>query len=108
MLEARGKEEDSDLLEHISKVILKSGTKSIKSSELSNKIKGVYFNPKWNEEYSATYIGLEITDLYSYPIHKFIKRNKKDQAFLTYENKIDGYPNYLNKGIKVFPNSDKK
>ena len=30
MLEARGKEEDSDLLEHISKVILKSGTKNIK------------------------------------------------------------------------------
>lgn len=108
MLEARGKEEDSDLLEHISKVILKSGTKSIKSAELSNKIKGVYFNPKWNEEYSATYTGLEITDLYSYPIHKFIKRNKKDQAFLTYENKIDGYPNYINKGIKVFPNPDKK
>ena len=108
MLEARGKEEDSDLLEHISKVILKSGTKSIKSTELSNKIKGVYFNPKWNEEYSATYTGLEITDLYSYPIHKFIKRNKKDQAFLTYENKIVGYPNYINKGIKVFPNPDKK
>lgn len=107
MLEARGKEEDSELLEHISKVIRKTGTKSIKSSELKNKIKGVYFNPKWNEEYSSTYTGLEITDLYSYPIHKFIKRNKKDQAFLTYENKIVGYPNYNNKGIKVFPNQDK-
>lgn len=34
MLEARGKEEDSELLEHISKVIRKTGTKSIKSSEL--------------------------------------------------------------------------
>ena len=108
MLEARGKEEDSELLEHISKVIRKTGTKSIKSSELKNKIKGVYFNPKWNEEYGSTYTGLEITDLYSYPIHKFIKRNKKDQAFLTYENKIVGYPNYNNKGIKVFPNQDKK
>lgn len=108
MLEARGKEEDSELLEHISKVIRKTGTKNIKSSELKNKIKGVYFNPKWNEEYSSTYTGLEITDLYSYPIHKFIKRNKKDQAFLTYENKIVGYPNYNNKGIKVFPNQDKK
>lgn len=108
ILEARGKQEDSKLLEHISKVILKSGTKSIKAIELSNKIKGVYFNPKWNEEYSDTYTGLEIADLYSYPIHKFIKMNKKDKAFLTYENKIDGYPNYINKGIKVFPNSDKK
>lgn len=108
MLEARGKKEDSELLEHISKVIKKTGTKSIKSCELKNKIKGVYFNPKWNEEYSSTYMGLEIADLYSYPIHKFIKRNKKDQAFLTYENKIVGYPNYNNKGIKVFPNQGKK
>ena len=24
------------------------------------------------------------------------------------ENKIVGYPNYINKGIKVFPNPDKK
>lgn len=67
----------------------------------------VYFNPKWNEEYSSTYTGLEITDLYLYSIHKFIKRNNKDQAFLTHENKIVGYPNYNNKGIKVFPNQDK-
>ncbi len=108
MLEARGKEEDNYLLEHISKVILKTGTKSIKASELKSKIKGVYFNPKWNEEYSSTYIGLEVADLYSYPIHKYIKLNKKDKAFKSYEDKIVEYPNYTNKGIKVFPNENKK
>lgn len=103
MLEARGKEEDNTLLKHISKVINKTGTKKISSKELKNKINGVYFNPKWNEEYNKTYVGLEITDLFSYPIHKYIKRNIKDKAFLTFEDKINGYPNYENKGIKRFP-----
>ena len=107
MLEARGKEEDKELLEHISKVINKTGTKKISSKELQSKIDGVYFNPKWNEEYSSTYVGLEITDLFSYPIHKYVKRNSKDKAFLTFEDKINGYPNYKNKGIKIFP-PDKK
>ena len=103
MLEARGKNEDKELLEHISKVINKTGTKKISSKELRAKINGVYFNPKWSEEYSSTYVGLEITDLFFYPIHKFVKRNKKDQAFLLFESKIVGYPSYKNKGIKTFP-----
>lgn len=103
MLEARGKDEDNKLLEHISKVINKTGTKKISSKELKSKIDGVYFNPKWNKEYSRAYVGLEITDLFSYPIHKYVKRNIKDKAFLTFEDKIVGYPNYKNKGIKTFP-----
>ena len=107
MLEARGKDEDKELLEHISKVINHTGTKKISKEELKSKIVGVYFNPKWNKEYSSTYVGLEITDLFSYPIHKFVKRNKKDKAFLMFEDKIVGYPNYKNKGIKIFP-PDKK
>ena len=103
MLEARGKDEDKELLEHISKVINHTGTKKIGSKELKTKIDGVYFNPKWNEEYSSTYVGLEITDLFSYPIHKYVKRKIKDKAFLVFEDKIVGYPNYENKGIKIFP-----
>lgn len=108
MLEARGKNEDGKLLEHISKVISKTGTKKISAKELKSKIDGVYFNPKWNEEYSSTYIGLEITDLFSYPIHKYVKRDIKDRAFLTFEDKIIGYPDYRNKGIKIFPSKRKK
>lgn len=107
MLEARGKEEDKELLKHISKVINHTGTKKISSKELRNKIDGVYFNPKWNEDYNFTYVGLEITDLFSYPIHKYIKRNIKDKSFIIFEDKIVGYPNYNNKGIKIFPPSKK-
>lgn len=108
MLEARGKDEDTTLLQHISKVINVTGTKTIKPYELSSKIKGVYFNPKWNEEYSATYTGLEIVDLFSYPIHKYIKNGTKDLAFEVLESKLSGFPDYSNKGIKVFPPEDKK
>ena len=93
--------------EHINKVINHTGTKKISSKELRTKIDGVYFNPKWNEEYSSTYVGLEITDLFSYPIYKYIKRNTKDKAFLIFEDKIVGYPNYENKGIKIFPPNKK-
>ena len=107
MLEARGKDEDRELLDHISKVINTTGTKKISSRELKTKIDGVYFNPKWNEEYSSTYVGLEINDLFSYPIHKYVKRDIKDKAFLTFEDKIAGYPNYINKGIKLFPSEQK-
>lgn len=64
---------------------------------------GIYFNPKWNQGYDNTFSGLEIADLTSYPIHKYIRNNKKDKAFLALENKIDKYPDYINKGIKVFP-----
>ncbi len=103
MLEARGKLEDKALLKHINDVINNRGRKNITTKELKEKIKGVYFNPKWNEEYSATYVGLEIADLFSYPIHQAVKYKKDNQAFLVLKEKLDGYPNFLNKGIKIFP-----
>lgn len=103
MLEARGKDEDKKLLKHIYDVITKSGRKNIKPMELKNKIKGIYFNPKWNDEFTSTYIGLEIADLFSYPIHQYVKLKKENPAFLVLETKIYGFPNYKNKGVKIFP-----
>ena len=38
---------------------------------------------------------------------EIIKRKAKDKAFLVFENKIVGYPNYKNKVIKIF-SPDKK
>lgn len=103
MLEARGKDEDYILLNEMKHIIFETGIKKISSEELQNKIAGIYFNPKWNKEYDDTFSGLEIADLSSYPIHKFVRNNNKDQAFLVLENKIDKYPDYMNKGIKIFP-----
>lgn len=103
ILEARGKEEDKILLKHIYKIINLKGEKFISNNEFKKKIKGVYFNPKWNEEYSSTYVGLEIVDLFSYPIHQYVKYKKTNPAFEVLKYKISGYPNFINKGLKIFP-----
>lgn len=103
MLEARGKDEDYLLLNEMKHIIFETGIKKISSNELKEKIAGIYFNPKWSNRYDNTFSGLEIADLSSYPIHKFIRNGNKDKSFLTIENKIDKYPDYINKGIKIFP-----
>ncbi len=103
VFEARGKNEDKELLNSIKKIFT-NGTKTVKADELNEKISGIYFNPKWNTNYDATYIGLEIADLFSYPIHKFMRSGVKDKSFNVIEEKIDQYPNYINRGIKLFPN----
>jgi len=103
MLEARGKDEDYLLLNEMKHIIFETGIKNILTKELQQKIGGIYFNPKWDNAYDITFSGLEIADLSSYPIHKYVRNNNKDKAFLMLENKIDKYPNYINKGLKIFP-----
>ena len=103
ILESRGKKEDKLLLGHISKIIRKKGTKGIRKNELMKKIKGVFFNPKWYDNHSSTFAGLEIVDLFSYPIHQYVKYNKSNLAFDTLKSKINGYPNFKNKGVKIYP-----
>lgn len=103
ILESRGKKDDKELLKHINEIINIKGTKGIKTKELNKKIKGVFFNPKWSDDKKATYVGLEITDLFSYPIYQFVKYKKSNPAFEIIVSKINGYPKYKNKGIKLFP-----
>ena len=81
MLEARGKDEDYILLNEMKHIIFETGIRKVTSNELSDRILGIYFNPKWNQGYDNTFSGLEIADLTSYPIHKYIRNNKKDKAF---------------------------
>jgi len=103
IFESRGKKDDKELLKHINEIINVKGTKGIRSKELREKINGIYFNPKWNDDKKATYVGLEITDLFSYPIHQYIKYKEKNISFKVIETKLNCYPNYTNKGIKIFP-----
>ncbi len=103
MFESRGKNEDKQLLNHIYNIIYKKGTQHIGCIELKQKIIGVYFYPKWYGGYSSTYSGLEIADLFSYPIYSTIKLKKVHPSFIAIEKKIDCYPEYKNKGIKIYP-----
>lgn len=103
ILEARGKDEDKKVLKHI-KELIDNGTRFVEA-EYFKKIKGVYFNKKWqlNSNCKKSYFGLEIADLYSYPIHKYCKTGKKDKAFKVLEKKLYNYPYYDGCGIKIFP-----
>lgn len=103
IFEARGKKEDKILLEHIDKIINQTGTEFIKSSELKFKINGVYFNKKKNDK-GHPFTGLEIADLSSYPIHRYIKFNTIGKDFETIKLKIVGYPKFWGKGLKIYPN----
>lgn len=93
VLEARGKKEDRDLHKHAVELIEKN---------FEGKIKGVYFNSKWNKEKNVTYSGLELADLCTYPIHKKVRSEKEDFAFEILKPKIIGYLED-NNIIKKFP-----
>lgn len=82
VLEARGKKEDRCLHKYAVELIEKN---------YENKIKGVYFNSKWNKEKSVTYSGLELADLCTYPIHKNIRSGKEDLAYRILKSKIIGF-----------------
>lgn len=102
IFEARGKKEDKKLLEHINLIINHSGTEFISSNELQHKINGVYFNKKFSIR-KNTYSGLEVADLTSYPIHRYVKFGTIERDFETLKYKIVGYPKCIGKGLKIYP-----
>lgn len=102
ILESRGRKEDNIVLKHLLN-LFENGNDYYKPSKFECII-GVYFNPKRTNNQKKSYWPLELADLYSYSIHRFIKEGKKDQLFSTFETKITGYPDYDGKGIKIFPN----
>ena len=100
--ESRGKKEDIQLLQHIKRIVKADGLKTISPKELDSRVCGVYFNPKWaNDKHS--YIGLEIADLFAYPIHRFMKTGVRGKDFEIVEQKIYGYPNRIKFGLLSYP-----
>lgn len=101
MAEARGKYEDKLLLDYI--VNLVDYHEKVKDNENFKFIKGLYFNGKWNASKLKSCAGLEIADLFCYPITTFVKTKEKSRPFLVVESKIHGYPEYEYKGLIRFP-----
>jgi hypothetical protein len=103
MLESRGKKEDKMVLQHLMD-LLDNGNYYHDSNHFKC-IKGVYFNPKWcfKQEKQASFILLELADLISYPIYKYVSTGNQDLAFNVFEKKIYNYPHYNGYGLKKFP-----
>lgn len=103
LLESRGKREDKEILTYIVG-LLENGNRYFSGEDLCC-IKGVYFNPKWSKKHQSkmSFPILELADLVSYPIHKYVKLDTKDLAYGVVEKKINNYPDYAGYGLKVFP-----
>ncbi|UED72089.1 DUF3800 domain-containing protein [Brevibacillus sp. HD3.3A] len=103
LLESRGKKEDAEILKFLVD-FLDRGNRYYRPEQLSC-IKGVYFNPKWSSLHNgqASFITLELTDLISYPIHKFVRSNTRDKAYEIVETKLFNYPFPSGYGLKTFP-----
>lgn len=106
VLESRGKKEDQRLLNHIVN-ILENGTYFCHPITFKC-IKGVYFNPKWSalNESKKTFVLLELADLVSYPIYRKYALGIEKEDYKILEHKLDGYPDFYGKGLKLFPRRD--
>lgn len=103
VLESRGKREDNDLLQTVKEVITK-GT-NFCDPETFARIKGVYFNPKWSalDDYRKSFVFLELADLVGYPMYRKYALGKAGKDYLLLKPKIYMYPDFMGKGIKIFP-----
>lgn len=104
VFESRGELEDHQLLAHVSKVFYSSGTKELAKEKIRDRIRGVFFNSKHSKiDPNNVYPGIEVADLFSYPIHRYVKYGRKGKDFESIETRIAYYPKYMGKGIRKFP-----
>jgi hypothetical protein len=101
LLESRGKKEDKLLLKYIVG-LLNNGNRYWNKNDFSC-IKGVYFNPKWDRPGNGSFILLELADLVSYPIHKYLRSDVEDKSFSVVQQKLHNYPHFFGYGLKKFP-----
>jgi len=101
LLESRGFKEDCLVLSKL-KNLLESGN-DYNSEDNFSCISGVYFNPKRTSDGRQSYWPLEISDILSYRIHRFIRTGIEDEDFVCIKDKIFGYPDFEGKGLKIFP-----
>ena len=99
--ESRGYNNDIHLKEFVES-LLRNGSNYVAKQECA-KIKGIYFNNKWSNNYQQSYLGNEIADLVAYSISRYCSIQEKDIIFSSIESKLDNYPNFWGYGIKKFP-----
>ena len=113
VFETRGKNEDKILSDHIFKAINQYGTLKILPSELKKHFKDVFFNPKLSSDKTRVFHGIDIADLCSYPIYRFMRFGTKGKDFEIVVKKLAGYKKFKEKdmripGLRKFPSKWQK
>jgi len=104
VFESRGKHEDKIINNYLNGKMGIPGSTKI-DSNFKNHIIDICFNKKINENTKEAVVGLEMADLCSYPIYRYLRFCHEGMDFTLVKNKILSYTGNLKKceGIKVFP-----
>ena len=93
LLESRGNEVDLTLEMAFERIITKNT-----AWQADYPLKILFVDKKANS------IGLQIADLVAYPIGKFVVDPQRENlAFDVFKDKFHKFPEYLGKGLKIFP-----
>ena len=91
-------------MEHAKEFLVTRGTKTMPPALLQKIIRGVFFVTKSTaKDERNIYPGIEIADLFSYPIHCFARYGKQRLDFAIVEEKLANYPDYMALGLLLFP-----
>lgn len=101
LFESRNTSDDLRVLNKINNLRL-FGNK-YQDSTFFSPINGIFFNPKLTDDSMKSYFPLEIADLISYRIHRHVLNDSFILKFQSIEDKLDSYPDYFGKGLKIFP-----
>lgn len=100
MNESRGKKED-DKLYNLIKPFLDDGEPYISSK--IHQIDDIYFNSKLTPDKQKSYFMLEIADLSSYTLHRYLRDGYADGIFSALQKKYQGGNLIKGRSYKVFP-----
>lgn len=103
VFESRGKNEDKSLYKHFYKILYVTGCKNTKKRILQEYFDEAYFNHKVSQNGLFAYPGIEIADLCSYPIYRFMRFGTQGKDFEIVKNKIVKAKNGHPVGLRKFP-----
>lgn len=98
--ESRGSKEDKKLF-NLMKPFLTDGDPYISSK--IHQIENVYFNPKLASDKSKSHFMLEVADLSSYTLHRYLRENVTTELFQSFRDKYKGGHPINGHNYKFFP-----
>lgn len=101
VMESRGRKENKVLLDMAVNLI--DNGNNFNDSDFFQCIHSIHFNPKRTHDKKMSFFQLEIADLVSYPIHRYVRSQTAEPDYTNIENKIFNYPDHFGYGMKLFP-----